>query len=62
MIKKASAILILLFVSSTTFAQGQGAYHDAMGEEKSGSGSGSVILGIIVIIAILFFTQDKKKS
>lgn len=62
MIKKASAILILLFVSYTAFAQGQGAYHDAMGEEKSGSGSSSIILGTIVIIAIIYFTKDKKKS
>jgi len=62
MVKKISATLILLLVSVMTFAQGQGAYHDAMQEEKSGSGGGSVFLGIIIIIAILYFTQDKNKN
>jgi len=50
-----------MMVSSMVFAQGRGAYQDAMNEEKSGSG-GDIFLGIIIIIAILYFTQDKNKN
>lgn len=63
---KALAIKILptpiFFIQSTlVFGQGQGAYHDAIMEEKNGSGGG-IITGLLIIIAILYFTSDKNRK
>lgn len=61
MSKKIKLFLIFSLMEVIAFSQSQGGYHDAMMEEKSGSGGG-IWIGLIIIVAILYFTQDKNKS
>lgn len=47
--------LLTLISSLHTFSQ-QGAYHDSMIEEKESGGQFPFIIGLIVVIAIIYFS------
>jgi len=57
--KKINTLLLLMILSCHTYAQ-QGAYHDAMIEEKESGGQFGFFIGLIIILAVIYMAQNEK--
>ena len=53
--RKIHILLLALISFLNTFSQ-QGAYHDAMIEEKETGGQFPFVIGLIIVVAIIYFS------